>query len=94
MIGSYPVLTETFIDREVRALERANVDLKLVSIRRPTDNLSDDQRDIQRRVTYLLPPSVGQLTLAVVERHASAPGHRLPNVRLAPHPTAQGWVAG
>jgi colanic acid/amylovoran biosynthesis glycosyltransferase len=66
VIGSYPVLTETFIDREVRALERANVDLKLVSIRRPTDNLSDEQRDIQRRVTYLYPPSVGRLTLAVV----------------------------
>ena len=66
VIGSYPVLTETFIDREVRALERANVDLKLVSIRRPTNNLSDEQRDIQRRVTYLYPPSVGRLTLAVV----------------------------
>ncbi len=66
VIGSYPVLTETFIDREIRALERADVDLRLISIRRPTAHLSDDQRDIQRRVTYLYPPNIGQLAIAVV----------------------------
>jgi glycosyltransferase involved in cell wall biosynthesis len=65
LIGSYPVLTETFIDREVRAMQRAGVDLRIISIRRPSGSLSADQRDIQRQVIYLYPPRIGRLALAV-----------------------------
>ena len=35
LIGRYPVLTETFIDREILQLIERGVDLKLVSIRQP-----------------------------------------------------------
>jgi glycosyltransferase involved in cell wall biosynthesis len=74
VIGSYPVLTETFIDREIRAMQRAGVDLRIISIRRPDEDLSAEQRDIQRQVTYLYPPRIGPLALAVASatlRHPS-----------------------
>lgn len=53
--GRYPVLTETFIDREIQRLLDRGVDLRIVSIRRPSDDLSETQRELSRRVTYLLP---------------------------------------
>lgn len=57
VIGTYPLLTTTFIDREVRLLRRWGVDLQIVAIRRPDADtpLSDDQRELQRDVVYLLP---------------------------------------
>jgi len=57
IIGTYPVLTETFIDREIRHLLDAGVDLEIVSIRRPRTDLSPFQRELSKRVTYLLPVS-------------------------------------
>ena len=64
VIGRYPVLTETFIDREIQHLLDHGVDLAIVSIRRPDDNLSPAQRELSRRVRYLLPPSLPSLALA------------------------------
>jgi colanic acid/amylovoran biosynthesis glycosyltransferase len=68
IIGSYPVLTETFIDREIQLLIDRGVDLEVVSIRRPGANLSPSQEVLSRRVRYLLPVSVSGLGFA----HASA----------------------
>ena len=68
IIGTYPVLTETFIDREVETLLARGVDLEIVSIRRPGATLSSSQRALSRRVRYLLPASVPRLVLA----HAAA----------------------
>jgi glycosyltransferase involved in cell wall biosynthesis len=53
--GRYPVLTETFIDREIQRLLARGVDLRILSIRRPADDLSPTQRELSRRVEYLLP---------------------------------------
>ncbi|HEX6654704.1 MAG TPA: glycosyltransferase [Candidatus Limnocylindria bacterium] len=64
VIGRYPVLTETFIDREIQHLLDHGVDLEIVSIRRHDDNLSPAQRDLSQRVRYLLPPSIPSLALA------------------------------
>jgi glycosyltransferase involved in cell wall biosynthesis len=75
VIGSYPVLTETFIDREVEGLLSAGVDLRIISIRQPGTTLSPAQQAIRRRVTYLLPPSVPALIvsqLAAAIRHPRA----------------------
>jgi colanic acid/amylovoran biosynthesis glycosyltransferase len=56
VIGTYPGLTTTFIDRELCALrQRANI--SVVSIRRPSGTLSDEQKQIQQETHYLLPPS-------------------------------------
>jgi colanic acid/amylovoran biosynthesis glycosyltransferase len=66
--GRYPVLTETFIDREISALLDRGVDLRIVSIRPTDDQLSVRQRELRRRVTYLLPAS----PLAVLWAHVWA----------------------
>jgi glycosyltransferase involved in cell wall biosynthesis len=66
IIGSYPVLTETFIDREILQVIARGVDLAIVSIRQPGPNLSPAQQTLARRVRYLLPPFVPALLWAHV----------------------------
>ncbi len=63
--GRYPVLTETFIDREIRRLLARGVDLEIVSIRRPADDLSPAQRELSQRVRYLMPASVPGVLVAL-----------------------------
>ncbi len=57
IIGTYPLLTTTFIDREIKMLRQWGVELQIVAIRRPAANtpLSADQRALQQGVHYLLP---------------------------------------
>jgi glycosyltransferase involved in cell wall biosynthesis len=57
IIGTYPVLTSTFIDREVQFLRRSGADLKILALRSPSPNtpFSRDQRELQQGVIYLLP---------------------------------------
>ena len=62
--GRYPVLTETFIDREIQGLLDRGVDLRIISIRRPDRLLSPTQQRLAARVRYLLPPSLVGLVLA------------------------------
>jgi glycosyltransferase involved in cell wall biosynthesis len=57
LIGSYPLLTTTFIDREIRQMVEWGVNLQVISIRQPHGLLSAEQRELQSRVTYLLPVS-------------------------------------
>jgi glycosyltransferase involved in cell wall biosynthesis len=66
IIGTYPGLTTTFIDREIRMLRRWGVDLQVLAIRRPRSDtpLSRDQRDLQQGVLYLLPVAWLQLFLS------------------------------
>jgi glycosyltransferase involved in cell wall biosynthesis len=64
VIGRYPVLTETFIDREIQHLLDRGVDLAIVSIRRPDRSLSPAQVELSQRVRYLLPANVPELLLA------------------------------
>lgn len=61
VIGTYPSLTTTFIDREIELLRRWNVRVEVISIRRPHQALSPSQRRLQRDVRYVLP--VGPLPL-------------------------------
>jgi colanic acid/amylovoran biosynthesis glycosyltransferase len=61
VVGTYPVLTTTFIDREIQGLFDMGADLRIVSIRRPSMALSPTQEEIRRRVSYLLPVSIPRL---------------------------------
>lgn len=61
IIGSYPLLTTTFIDREIAALRRFGVETRMISIRRPHGILSAEQEQLSRDVTYLLPISFRQV---------------------------------
>jgi glycosyltransferase involved in cell wall biosynthesis len=65
IIGTYPSLTMTFIDREIQSLRGWGVTLRVLSIRRPKGPLSGEQRQLQRGVLYLLPVPV----LAFVAAH-------------------------
>jgi glycosyltransferase involved in cell wall biosynthesis len=55
IIGAYPGLTMTFIDREIRALRQQGVQVQVLSIRRPWTPLSPEQKKLQEGVMYLLP---------------------------------------
>jgi glycosyltransferase involved in cell wall biosynthesis len=56
LIGTYPLMTTTFIDREIVALRERGADVRVVSIRRPdVDGLSIEQRRLAQDVSYLLP---------------------------------------
>jgi glycosyltransferase involved in cell wall biosynthesis len=57
VLGTYPLLTTTFIDREIRTLRGWGVSVQVVAVRRPPADvpLSGDQQELQRDVRYLLP---------------------------------------
>ena len=57
IIGTYPLLSTTFIDREIKILRQWGLDLQLVAIRRPGGilPLSAEQQKLQRGAIYLLP---------------------------------------
>ena len=55
IIGTYPGLSTTFIDREISGLRRRGVNIQVVSIRRFSGPLSPEQTALQQGVIYLLP---------------------------------------
>jgi glycosyltransferase involved in cell wall biosynthesis len=60
VVGTYPLLTTTFIDREIVSLRDLGVQVGVLAARRPdpTMALSAEQRELAQRVTYLLPARV------------------------------------
>ncbi len=54
VVKGYPRLSETFIAQELRGLEKAGIELAIVSLRHPTDHTTHPVHDeIQASVTYL-----------------------------------------
>jgi glycosyltransferase involved in cell wall biosynthesis len=54
VLKGYPRLSETFIAQEIRALEERGLDIRIVSLRRPTDRASHPiHREITAPVIYL-----------------------------------------
>src|SRR5712675_1990380 len=54
VLKGYPRLSESFIAQEIRALEALGLDLRIVSLRRPTDGaLHPVHREIAAPVLYL-----------------------------------------
>jgi len=64
IIGTYPSLTTTFIDREIRALRGWGVEVQVVSIRRGQNQVSAEQEMLREGVIYLLPVSPFKLLMA------------------------------
>jgi glycosyltransferase involved in cell wall biosynthesis len=94
VIGSYPGLTKTFIDREIQALRRWGVDLQVLAIRRPPAGtpLSQEQRELQRGVIYLLPVAWRALLLShlyFLARHPRRFFATLVYLLTRPHPDIQ-----
>lgn len=57
VIGSYPLLTTTFIDREIETLRQKGVAIQVVAMRQPASDtpLSAQQKTLQDGVIYLIP---------------------------------------
>ena len=92
IIGTYPLLTTTFIDREVRILRRWGADVRIVAVRRPGAEvpLSSEQRALQRGVRYLLPVAWRDLILSHLFFLTRRPGRLLSTfiyLLTRPHPT-------
>lgn len=64
VIGTYPSLTTTFIDREIGLLRGQGVSIRILSLRRPAQPLSPEQEELREAVTYLLPAPVLELLLS------------------------------
>ena len=64
IIGTYPGLTTTFIDREIRALLSKGVNVRVISVHRGQTELSAEQKQLQQITSYLLPLSWSQFILA------------------------------
>ena len=66
VIGTYPSLTTTFIDREVRLLRSWGATVDVISLRRPTATVSPEQAALAASTSYARPVTSSQL----VRRHA------------------------
>lgn len=57
IVGSYPGVSKTFIDREIRILRQWGVKLHTLSVHQPEPGtpLSAEQQELQKTTTYLLP---------------------------------------
>jgi glycosyltransferase involved in cell wall biosynthesis len=75
VIGTYPVPTTTFIDREIEALRRLGADVKVISIRRPAGpGLSQRQRLLRADVHHVLPARAVDVLRSHVGFLVSRPG--------------------
>ncbi len=89
IIGTYPGLTTTFIDREIRAFRSQGVQIRVISVRKPQAKLSRDQEQLQTITSYLLPASWsqfvrGHLRFALIKPIAYF--GTLFNLLTSPHP--------
>lgn len=75
LMSDYPLITTTFVDREVTMLRRMGANIDIVASRRPgaDDPLSAEQREIQDTVLYLRPASFPGLVLSHLYFLAVAP---------------------
>ncbi len=90
IIGTYPGLTTTFIDREVMALRSMGVRLQILSIRQPWTKLSAEQEALRKDVTYLLPVKWLPLIISHLRYALTKPKHffsTLVYLLTRPHPS-------
>lgn len=73
IIGTYPSLTTTFIDREIASLKRLGATVRVVSVRQPSGTLSPEQLDLRRGVLYLLPAPIWAVVRAQAHFALSRP---------------------
>jgi len=90
IVGTYPGLTTTFIDREVMALRSMGVRLQILSIRQPWTKLSAEQEALRKDVTYLLPVKWLPLIISHLSYALTKPKHffsTLVYLLTRPHPS-------
>jgi len=89
IIGTYPGLTTTFIDRELRAFRAKGVDVRVISVHKRHIKLSQDQEQLQSITSYLLPVSWSRFIMGnlrfVITQPAAYFGTLL-KLLTSPHP--------
>jgi glycosyltransferase involved in cell wall biosynthesis len=92
VIGTYPLPTTTFIDREIVTLRGLGVGPAIVSLRRPPSGSSREQVDLARSVSYALPVRVTSLLsshLRFLTRRPLTYVSTVVGLAFAPHPDAR-----
>ena len=92
IIGTYPLLTTTFIDREIAMLRELGAEVSVVSLRRPHGRLSPDQMKAAEHVRYVLPVAPRALMLANLRFGFGRPLvyiRTLVYLMTRPHPTVR-----
>lgn len=95
VVGTYPLLTTTFIDREISALRGWGLDVRIVAVRRPPLDapLSYEQRELAQGTTYLIPIAWLRLLAAHARFLVTRPGTYLGTlVRLVTRPHPDHWA--
>jgi glycosyltransferase involved in cell wall biosynthesis len=93
VIGTYPLLTTTFIDREIELLRRWGLSLHVISLRRTTRMLSPEQEALRNDVEYVIPVDAGRLVMDHLRFLIHRPivfWRTLLDLLAAPHPS---WKA-
>ncbi len=90
IVGAYPLLTTTFIDREIDLLRRLGIVVDVVALRRPHGSLSPDQQRLVDHVEYVLPVSASHLARSHLAFMLGRPvtfWRTLLHLLSRPHPT-------
>ncbi len=85
LVSRYPLVSHTFILREVQALRRAGAEVDTYTVRRPEarEVLSAEDREAHATTHALVPPRAGDLLAAHVRALATRPRRYLATLRLA-----------
>lgn len=85
LTGEYPRATDTFIQREIAAVERCGIGVDRFAVRRPGDDhmVGPAQEAERAATTYLLEQPRGAMAAAVVKQFARSPRRFVAAARLA-----------
>ncbi len=97
VIGTYPGVSSTFIDREIRMMRQWGLTMHLLSIRQPDQqkSLSREQQENRREVIYLLPVRWGEFLRGQLFFLFKKPGTYLGTLfylLTRRHPTCRDWT--
>ncbi|MEM9907985.1 MAG: glycosyltransferase family 4 protein [Cyanobacteria bacterium P01_D01_bin.44] len=85
LTGTYPRVTDTFIQREVAVLRENGMNVHTFSVRQPDEQqiVGPEQKEEREGTFYLLPPNLGQLAWAHLRLIMQSPGRYIKAVQLA-----------
>lgn len=85
LVSRYPLLSHTFIMREVAAVRRAGVDVQTFTVRRPAAEnlLTDADREADATTYPIVPPPLGALVAAHARALVRHPARYSATLRLA-----------
>ena len=85
LCGEYPRATDTFIQREVKKLREAGLQIETISVRRPTvrEQGTEEQLEERQRTHYLLPCSIRRLLSDHLNLLLRSPSRYAQSARLA-----------